>query len=276
MKKFLIVLLIVALAWMIKLSYDLFNLRSQQNELSTNFSLLQKQNANLNDNIVALKRQLSAQQGQKSPDIQAPQISAAKVTHDTELVRQQLDLIEFALQLQQYSTAVEKLSQLQLNLDSYALSPALVESLKEVLGKDQMMLQQFINSRLVQQNRIRDMLNHIDVEMAREMQAPHQINSTASGSFWQRLIQIEPAAKPSAILMQRGLILKEAQLRLLMVQQTLQQGQQVPFQQAISAVIEVLQQLPDAKSQQWIKQLEQMKNTPLTPVPSLNTRTLMS
>ena len=76
--------------------------------------------------------------------------------------------------------------------------------------------------------------------------------------------------------MQRGLVLKEAQFRLLMAENVLQHSQQIPFQQSLGAVAEVLKQLPDAKSQQWVKQLEQIRTIPLTPVPPLNARTLMS
>ena len=275
MKKILIVLFIVAVAWMAKISYDLFTLRHAHTELSSSFNLLQQQNASLNDNVVALKRQMVEQQ-QGTPAVSNSQTITALESHDAELVRQQLNLIEFALQQQQYSTALEKLSQLQLELPNYALAPALRGSLESVLSKDQVMLQQFINGRLVQQNKIRDMLNQMDTEIAKELKAQHSTTPAESGSFWRNLIQIEAVQQTSAVLMQRGLVLKEAQLRLLMAQQALQQGQQIPFQQSLGAVAEVLRQLPDAKSQQWIKQLEKIRTIPLTPMPPLNARTLMS
>lgn len=275
MKKILIVLFIVAFAWMVKISYDLFSLRQAHIELSSSFTLLQQQNASLNDKVVALKRQVTEQR-QDAPAVSNSQIATAPESHDAELVRQQLSLIEFALQQQQYSTALEKLSQLQLDLPNYTLAPALLDGLERVLSKDQVMLQQFINSRLVQQNKIRDLLNQMDAEIARELKAQHSATPAESGSFWRNLIQIEAVQQPSTMLMQRGLVLKEAQLRLLMAQNALQQSQQIPFQQSLGAVAEVLKQLPDAKSQQWVKQLEQIRTIPLTPVPPLNARTLMS
>ena len=275
MKKILIVLFIVAFAWMVKISYDLFSLRKAHTELSSSFTLLQQQNASLNDKVVALKRQVTEQR-QDAPVVSNSQIATAPESHDAELVRQQLSLIEFALQQQQYSTALEKLSQLQLDLPNYTLAPALLDGLERVLSKDQVMLQQFINSRLVQQNKIRDLLNQMDAEIARELKAQHSATPAESGSFWRNLIQIEAVQQPSTVLMQRGLVLKEAQLRLLMAENALQQSQQIPFQQSLGAVAEVLKQLPDAKSQQWVKQLEQIRTIPLTPVPPLNARTLMS
>ena len=275
MKKILIVLFIVAFAWMVKISYDLFSLRQAHTELSSSFTLLQQQNASLNDKVVALKRQVTEQR-QDAPAVSNSQIATAPESHDAELVRQQLSLIEFALQQQQYSTALEKLSQLQLDLPNYTLAPALLDGLEHALSKDQVMLQQFINSRLVQQNKIRDLLNQMDAEIARELKAQHSATPAESGSFWRNLIQIEAVQQPSTVLMQRGLVLKEAQLRLLMAENALQQSQQIPFQQSLGAVAEVLKQLPDAKSQQWVKKLEQIRTIPLTPVPPLNARTLMS
>ncbi len=276
MKKLLIVLLIVVFAWMVKLSYDLFKLRAAHVELRSSLSSIQQHNATLNDHVVALQRKLVQQQAQPSANNSVPQPSVLPASNDAELVRQQLNLIEFALQQQQYSLALEKLSQLQLNVENYALAPALIESLKSGLSKDQVMLQQFVQGRLIQQQRIRELLDQVDEDIAQELKAPHQSAVVESTSFWQRLIQIEPVKQPSQVLMQRGIILKEAQLRLLLAQQVLQQGQQLAFQQALSSVIEVLQPLPDRKSQQWIKQLEQMKTTPLAPIPPLNTRILMS
>lgn len=275
MKKILIVLFIVAFAWMVKISYDLFSLRQAHIELSSSFTLLQQQNDSLNDKVVALKRQVTEQR-QDAPAVSNSQVANAPESHDAELVRQQLSLIEFALQQQQYSTALEKLSQLQLDLPNYTLAPALLDGLERVLSKDQVMLQQFINSRLVQQNKIRDLLSQMDAEIAKELKAQHSATPAESGSFWRNLIQIEAVQQPSTVLMQRGLVLKEAQLRLLMAENALQQSQQIPFQQSLGAVAEVLKQLPDAKSQQWVKQLEQIRTIPLTPVPPLNARTLMS
>ena len=60
--------------------------------------------------------------------------------NDIALVQQHLDLIEFALQQQQYATAIEKLNQLSNELDDYVLAPALVSSLQQVIAKDQDML----------------------------------------------------------------------------------------------------------------------------------------
>lgn len=277
MKKLFIVFFILSVVWLIKLSYDLYVLNAAQTELHQGVKQLHQQNANLNDQFVALKRQFTAQQ--QNAGAPSAQAAAAVLTADTQndiaLVQQQLDLIEFALQQQQYATAIEKLNHLQNELDEYVLAPALVSSLQQVIAKDQDMLKKFVNSRLVQQNKLKEVLMQMDAEIEKEIQAPHLQSLETQRSFWQRWIQIEAAEQPSTVLMQRHLVLKEAQLRLLIAQNTLQQDQSVAFQQALNAVIDVLEQLPDARSQYWIQQLHQIKATPVTPKPLLNTRTLV-
>ncbi len=278
MKKLFIVLFILSLSWLVKLSYDLHVLNTAQTELQQSIGQLQQQNAMLNDQFVALKRQISAQQektGVTAAKASAGEPITAEMQNDIALVQQHLDLIEFALQQQQYATAIEKLNQLSNELDDYVLAPALVSSLQQVIAKDQDMLKKFVNNRLVQQGKLKEVLVKMDAEIEKEIQQPYRQPPVPQRSFWQRWIQIEPADQPSTVLMQRHLVLKEAQLRLLIAQSALQQDQSVAFQQALNAVIEVLEQLPDAQSQQWIQQLKQIKATPITPIPLLNTRTLV-
>ena len=278
MKKLFIVFFILSLAWIAKLSYDLFGLNSAQTELTQNFKQLQQQNANLNDQLVALKRQVATGQAAnpETPNKGTVQDTpVADLQDDLPLVEQYLDLVEFALQQQQYAMAMEKLNQLSNQLEHLELAPALLGSLNQAIDKDREVLKQFINNRLVQQNKLKELLQQIDVEMEKEIQVQHQNRATSQSSFWQRWIQIESIEKPSAVLMQRNLVLKEAQLRLLIAENSVQQGQQVAFQQALKSVIEVLAQLPDAQSKQWIQRLEQIRAAPQTPTPQLNTRTLI-
>lgn len=278
MKKLFIVFFILSLAWIAKLSYDLFGLNSAQTELTQNFKQLQQQNANLNDQMVALKRQVATGQALSSETPNKGTVQdtpRADLQDDLPLVEQYLDLVEFALQQQQYAMAMEKLNQLSNQLEHLELAPTLLGSLNQAIDKDREVLKQFINNRLVQQNKLKELLQQIDIETEKEIQMQHQNRATAQSSFWQRWIQIESVEKPSAVLMQRNLVLKEAQLRLLIAENSVQQGQQVAFQQALKSVIEVLAQLPDAQSKQWIQRLEQIKAAPQTPTPQLNTRTLI-
>ncbi|TQR63986.1 hypothetical protein [Acinetobacter sp. RF14B] len=278
MKKIFILFLTLALAWIVKLSYDLYLLNSAQTELNGRLNQIQQQNANLNDQLVALKRLVVSNSSTAAvvSGSENSQTVAVDTHQNLELVEQYLDLIEFALQQQQHAVAVEKLNRLKNEVAQLGLAPALAGSLEQAIVKDQETLKQWTNERVMQRNRLNELLSQMDAEIKKEIQLPHQASSTQTRSFWQRWIQVEPVEQMSSVLMQRHLILKEAQLRLLIAQNTLQQGQQVAFQQALQSVIDVLEQLPDERSQHWIKQLQQIKATPLTPVPLLNTRTLLS
>ena len=223
MKKLFIVVFILSMAWLIKLSYDFHVLNTAQTEFNQSINQLQQQNANLNDQFVALKRQISAQQeNAETTSSKAPvrEMTTDATQNDIVLVQQHLDLIEFALQQQQYATAIEKLNQLSNELDDYILAPALVSSLQQVIAKDQDMLKKFVNSRLVQQNKVKEVLVQMDTEIEKEIRTPYRQRPETQRSFWQRWVQIESADQPSIILMQRHLVLKEAQLRLLIAQNT--------------------------------------------------------
>ena len=102
---------------------------------------------------------------------------------DLPLVEQYLDLVEFALQQQQYAMAMEKLNQLSNQLEHLELAPALLGSLNQAIDKDREVLKQFINNRLVQQNKLKELLQQIDVEMEKEIQVQHHHRATSQSSF---------------------------------------------------------------------------------------------
>lgn len=275
MKKLVWIVSLVAILWVIKLSYGVYELNTSQQLIGDQIRELQQQNANLNDQVIAFKRQAAVPTSESENKNSALNDHNKAVSDDSALVRQHLDFIEFALQQRQYATALEKLSQLEQSLKNYQLSAALRDSLQATLVKDREMLKQFIASELNQDNQLKEIMRKIDDEISSEMRQPYQAATHEASSFWQRLIQIESVKQPSPVLLQRAVILKEAQLRLLMAQNALQSGQQLVFVKAIDAVEDVLKQLPDQKSKKWIEQLNQMKTVPLTPLPMLNTRTLI-
>ncbi len=60
-----------------------------------------------------------------------------------------------------------------------------------------------------------------------------------------------------------------------MAQQVLNQGQYPQFQQEITEIIQIMQQLPDASLKLIRQRLEQLKGHPVISVPLLNTRALI-
>lgn len=279
MKKLFVVVVIVAVLWLAKLSFDLFQVNAQQTELMQQQTLLQQRNAGLNDQVVALKRQLNGTATEMSAATTSNASIAAEATHSIEpmmVVGQQLDLVEFAMQQQQFTVALEKLNQLDQQLDQLSLAPALRMSLHQVIQKDRETLKQYVTERQLQSDKVKNTLQSIDQLLEKEILKPYSSKEQQKGlSFWQKWIQVESVEQPSPVLMQRSLVLKEMQLRLILAQQVLNQGQYPQFQQEITEIMQIMQQLPDASLKPIRQRLEQLKDIPVISVPLLNTRALI-
>ena len=276
MKKLLVLLLVLGVLWVVKISFDLHQLSVGQDTLIQQQSALEQRNASLNDQLVAINRQVNDVAPVEGNTTSTNTVSVVGGLQPTVLIAQQLDLVEFALQQQQYSFAVDKLNQLNLDVHTYELAPALKASLHQVLIKDQKIVMQFVQANLEQQNKIKAVLDQIDQAIAQEIKTQYtQPEPQPEHSFWRRWIQVESVRQPNAVLMQRAIILKEAQLGLMLAEQQLQKGQYIAFQQELIGVIQTLKQLPDAKTQYFIQRLSELKKIPANTVPALNTRALL-
>ena len=279
MKKALILFLILILMCMVKLGYELLNLSAQQSEFSSSLHQIEQNNANLNDQLVAMQRQLSTAQGTTQSDAKPTGYLNNEMVASIEpvvLIQQQLDLIEFMLKQHQFNDALDKLLHLDRNLESYTLAPSLKHSLHQAIQKDQQSIQQVSSARAAQQAKVTLFMQQLDQALSAEINSP-QLTATAMEPryFWQRRILIEPAKQPATALIQRPLILKEAQLRLLLANHALQQGQYLEYQQALMQIIQLLNKVPDAKSRQLIQKIQTLKDFTVIPVPLLNTRALV-
>ena len=279
MKKALILFLILILMCMVKLGYELLNLSAQQSEFSSSLHQIEQNNANLNDQLVAVQRQLSTAQGTTQSDAKPTGHLNNEMVASIEpvvLIQQQLDLIEFMLKQHQFNDALDKLLHLDRNLESYTLAPSLKHSLHQAIQKDQQSIQQVSSARAAQQTKVTLFMQQLDQALSVEINSP-QLTATAMEPryFWQRWILIEPAKQPATALIQRPLILKEAQLRLLLANHALQQGQYLEYQQALIQIIQLLNKVPDAKSRQLIQKIQTLKDFTVIPVPLLNTRALV-
>ena len=230
MKKLLVLLLVLGVLWVVKISFDLHQLSVGQDTLMRQQSALEQRNASLNDQLVAINRQVNDVAPVEGNTTSTNTVSAVGGLQPTVLIAQQLDLVEFALQQQQYSFAVDKLNQLNRDIHTYELAPALKASLHQVLIKDQKIVMQFVQANLEQQNKIKAVLDQIDQAIAQEIKTQYtQPEPQPEHSFWRRWIQVESVQQPNAVLMQRAIILKEAQLGLMLAQQQLQKGQYIAF-----------------------------------------------
>lgn len=275
MKKLVVIVVLIALIWIVKLSFDVMQISAQQQQLSQSLHLVEKTNANLNVQLVALQRRNYTQDAAEQSAISSA-IPQEDAIQPMEMVARQLDLVEFSLQQQQFHYATEMLENLDRELNEYALAPALKQSLHQVIQQDQKQIQQFITTRDAQYQQVSQLLQQLDQQLKQQVQQPEMNPADVDDRyFWQKWLSIESAKQPATQLMQRQIILKEAQLRLLLARQVLRQGQYVQYQQEVNDIIQLLQQLPDQKAQQLVQQLEKIKNLNIVPAPSLKTRALL-
>ena len=275
MKKLVVIVVLIALIWIVKLSFDVMQISAQQQQLSQSLHLVEKTNANLNDQLVALQRRNYTQDAAEQSAISSA-IPQEDAIQPMEMVARQLDLVEFSLQQQQFHYATEMLENLDREVNEYALAPALKQSLHQVIQQDQKQIQQFITTRDAQYQQVSQLLQQLDQQLKQQVQQPELNPADVDDRyFWQKWLSIESAKQPATQLMQRQIILKEAQLRLLLARQVFMQGQYVQYQQEVNDIIQLLQQLPDQKAQQLVQQLEKIKNLNIVPAPSLKTRALL-
>ena len=275
MKKLVVIVMLIALIWILKLSFDVMQISAQQQQLSQSLHLVEKTNANLNDQLVALQRRNYTQDAAEQSAVSSA-IPQEDAIQPMEIVARQLDLVEFSLQQQQFHYATEMLENLDREVNEYALAPALKQSLHQVIQQDQKQIQQFITTRDAQYQQVSQLLQQLDQQLKQQVQQPELNPADVDDRyFWQKWLSIESAKQPATQLMQRQIILKEAQLRLLLARQVLRQGQYVQYQQEVNDIIQLLQQLPDQKAQQLVQQLEKIKNLNIVPAPSLKTRALL-
>ena len=273
MKKLTILLSGIALVWLSILSYHSWQITQQSQQLAQQLHQSKKDAASLNDRLVALQRQAMQPTAVKTPEpteAKTPQIQPLA------LIQQQLDLIEFALQQQQYGYALEKLEHLDMQLLEYDMAEPLKQSLIQALIQDRQNIQSFVNERQQQQQKVNQLLHQLDQDLTREAQQPNlKVNAAADAPFWQQWLKLEPADQAATQLMQRQFVLKEAQLHLLLARQLLLQGQSVAYQQEMTTVIAILNRLPDQHAQALRRQLESVQGITTLPTPSLTTRALL-
>lgn len=275
MKKLVVIVVLIALIWIVKLSFDVMQVSTQQQQLSQSLHFVEKNIANLNDQLVALQRR-NYTQGAAEQSAVSSAVPQEDAIQPMEMVARQLNLVEFSLQQQQFHYATEMLENLDRELNEYALAPALKQSLHQVIQQDHKQIQQFITTRDAQYQQVSQLLQQLDQQLKQQVQQPEMNPADVDDRyFWQKWLSIESAKQPATQLMQRQIILKEAQLRLLLARQVLRQGQYVQYQQEVNDIIQLLQQLPDQKAQQLVQQLEKIKNLNIVPAPSLKTRALL-
>ena len=119
-------------------------------------------------------------------------------------------------------------------------------------------------------------LQQLDQKIGQEL-SNTQLRPSTDGHeyFWQKWFQVDVVTQASSELVNRKAILKEAQLRILLAQHALAQGEVVEYQSLLNLAIQQLNTLPDAGSQKLKQQLMNVKQQPMLPVPKLSSTAIV-
>lgn len=271
MKKITYILLALAFGLLAKLSYDSFQINRQIDVLQHALHQSEQRSDRLNDQLVALQRK-----GETAPVVKALLQTEPALHNAQDLIRSQLDLVQFALEQQQYSYAMEKLTQLDRELVQYEIADSLSQSLHQAIAQDQQAIQKFVSSQTAQQQQMTSLIDQLDQRFKIEFNS-HNIDVTQPQAehFWQKWFQIERVDTTSVALDRRSMVLKEAEFRLLLAEQALLRGDFPVYQKMLLSIYQALEVLPDPASQNLRKQVLQLKNMPTLPVPKLTSRIIL-
>ena len=275
MKKIGWLLIVCGIVWLLKLSYDFYHLSNNYANTAQQLQQIEKYNKQLNDQIMALNRQVE-QPKKATGTVTAPMLAVPSI-NVMALIEQKLQLIEFALQQQQHMLALQQLQDLNQQIDTYELAPALRDSLHQVMNKDIALIQQYALQITVQQQKVDEILQKVDQQLAQALLSPDlTVANQTEDYFWQRWFKLERADTVATALSQRSLILKEVQLRLLLLRQLTAENQYLLLQDELEQINALLKSLPDQQSRQLLQQLAKLQSLAKLSVPQLNTRTLVN
>ncbi|MEK0212943.1 hypothetical protein ABLT66_05040 [Acinetobacter junii] len=275
MRKIAYFILVLGLVWLAKLSYDVAQYSQTIPQLQQQLVQSQQQYSLLNDQLVGLQRQLQ----DKNTSNTNNKLVTTPITIDgiapAVVIKQKLQLVQFAVDQQQFIFALEQLNQLQQQMAQHQVSPALQHGLIKAIEQDKQNIQQYVLLQTQQRQQFDTLLQYLDQQLQQEIQKPDiRLQKNSERSWWQ-WFKFEKVQRTPPDLIQRSILLKEAQLRLLLAEQALHLNQATEYRKSMQEVMLLLEDLPDRSSQQMKLRVEKMLNLPVVPAPKLTTLGLL-
>ena len=275
MRKIAYFILVLGLVWLAKLSYDVAQYSQTIPQLQQQLVQSQQQYSLLNDQLVGLQRQLQ----DKNTSNTNNKLVTTPITIDgiapAVVIKQKLQLVQFAVDQQQFIFALEQLNQLQQQIAQHQVSPALQFGLIKAIEQDKQNIQQYVLLQTQQRQQFDTLLQYLDQQLQQEMQKPDiRLQKNSERSWWQ-WFKFEKVQRTPPDLIQRSILLKEAQLRLLLAEQALHLNQATEYRKSMQEVMLLLEDLPDRSSQQMKLRVQKMLNLPVVPAPKLTTLGLL-
>lgn len=277
MRKLVVASSLLVLFWIAKLNYDVLQNTKQLQELQTRILHSEQANANVNDQVVALQRQFNDAPTASTVATSNAPLANQQSLNPTILVKQQLQLVQFALQQQQEVYAFEQLQKLNHDIANYQLSPALQQSLYQAIGQDLQNLQQYHDNHQNQLDQLHLLFRQIDQQLNQLLsRQTQQYQPLQKKHFWNGWFKVESTDQPKTELMNQRLVLKEIQLRLVLARQLLDSGEYDQYQQTLLDVNQLLTQAPTFNRQTLEQLLEKAKQIPVVTAPKLTALAILN
>ena len=123
MRKLVSIIILLGVAWLAKLSYDMWQISRTVPELKQSLLQSEQHYANLNDQLVALKRQT---QTQSSSDVQTAPLTNHEIIHTgiapTVVIKQKLDLINKGIDIESNTRFVNWCHEIELKVKAYLIA----------------------------------------------------------------------------------------------------------------------------------------------------------
>ena len=275
MRKIAYFILVLGLVWLEKLSYDVAQYSQTIPQLQQQLVQSQQQYSLLNDQLVGLQRQLQDKNTSNANNKPVTTPITIDGIAPAVVIKQKLQLVQFAIDQQQFIFALEQLNQLQQQIAQHQVSPALQYGLIKAIEQDKQNIQQYVLLQTQQRQQFDTLLQYLDQQLQQEMQKPDiRLQKNSERSWWQ-WFKFEKVQRTPPDLIQRSILLKEAQLRLLLAEQALHLNQATEYRKSMQEVMLLLEDLPDRSSQQMELRVEKMLNLPVVPAPKLTTLGLL-
>jgi len=270
MKKRVVVIVILGALWGAKLQYDLIQSTDQIDRLKTQITQVEQSKDNLNDQFVALQRQVQSHLTNSKENIVVHEVAQGAIDPIV-LIRQHLQLIRFAVQQHQDLYAIEQIQVLRHQISQYSIAPALQQSLYEALDKDQQRIEQYHNQQAQQLIQLNQLFENLNDAIQKQLTQTNQRYQPKTTSFWQRWFDIQPVQQAQSQLMNQNLVIKEIQLKAVLAQQQLALGQYIDYQKTLSELLNQLNQAPSLNKTEISQLLNKAKQLPVIPAPQLAT-----
>lgn len=257
---------------MVYLGFMVIQNQRQLNDLSQNMVSIEQQNAQLKDKIVALERQKLMTND--TVVTTQPQLQQQLNQHIQQL-KQGFEFVQFALQQQQWTIALQRLEQIDQSIDSLSISEPLKLSLHQSILVDREQIKVAYQKSQQQQQIVQDLLRQLEQTLQQQLSLDYQPQEQKR-SFWQRLWVIEKTAQPVIQPAQFQLLIKEIQLDVMMLKYLNVMQNPVEYQQAMVNIQNKLQHLPEplhAKINDDVQKLAQIK---ILTLPKLSSLALLS